>query len=320
MTAPETALEERRVLLIGSPNCGKTLLFNRLTGLQHRVANFPGITVEIASGKLSGHSKVELFDYPGTYSLQAISREERVAVEQFEAALKDPSVAVVLCLVDATRLEKSLYFALQVVRECARAGKPVVILANMADVLEQHGMRIDTEGLGAEIGAPVLCVSARSGLGLDDLDRKIREATTLLLPAPTVPESPDLLLQGTAHQLARRFGPRGDILLRTQNRLDTFFLNSATGGAAFFLVMYLLFQSIFTWAAPAMDGVEALLGWISDRVVPLLGPQLVRDFTADAIFSGLGAFLVFVPQIFVLTFVIGLLEDSGYMARCASSG
>ena len=144
----------RNVLLIGSPNCGKTLLFNRLTGLQHRVANFPGITVEIASGELSGFSGHTLYDYPGTYSLEAISGEEQVAVDQFERALEDPQLGLVLCVIDVTRLEKSLYFALQVVRECRRRGKAVLIVANLIDVLEAHDLTIDLEDLGREIGAP----------------------------------------------------------------------------------------------------------------------------------------------------------------------
>ncbi len=306
-----------KVLLIGSPNCGKTLLFNRLTGLQHRVANFPGITVEIASGSLVGHPGVTLYDYPGTYSLQAISGEEQVAVEQFQSALADPELGLVLCLIDVTRLEKSLYFALQVVRECKRAGKPLLVLANMIDILEQHRIPMDLDGLAADLGAPVLGISARNGAGLEVMDTRVREVLGAQPPAPGDSGDPDLLLRGTAHQLAHKYGPKGDVLLRTQNRLDAFFLHTAFGGVAFFLVMYLLFQSIFTWAAPAMDAVEGALGWLSDLVVPVLGPKLLQDFAADALFSGIGAFLVFVPQIFVLTFVIGLLEDSGYMARAA---
>ncbi len=107
------------------------------------------------------------------------------------------------------------------------------------------------------------------------------------------------------------------MLIRNQTRLDRIFLHSLSGGIAFFFIMYLLFQSIFTWAAPLMDAVEYVLGTVADLIVPLIGNQTARDFTADAVFGGLGAFLVFVPQIFVLTFVIGLLEDSGYMARAA---
>lgn len=307
----------RKILLIGSPNCGKTLLFNRLTGLQQRVANFPGITVEIASGHLSGHSDVDLYDYPGTYSLQAISGEERVAVDQFEMALDQHELGLVLCVIDVTRMEKSLYFALQVIRECRAKGKPVLVLANMIDVLDHHKITVDLDALAKEMGAPVIGISARSGKGLDTLDTRIREQLSLEVVHSSETREADLLLRGTAHQLARKYGPKGDVLLRTQNRLDSFFLHTAFGGIAFFLIMFLLFQSIFTWAAPAMDAVEASLGWMSDRVVPAIGPTLIRDFTADALFSGLGAFLVFVPQIFVLTFVIGLLEDSGYMARAA---
>ena len=135
-------------------------------------------------------------------------------------------------------------------------------------------------------------------------------------PAP-LRAAPGVFGRGPARELARRYGPKGDMLVRTQTRLDSFFLHSVTGGISFFVIMYLLFQSIFTWSAPAMDAVEATLGALADQVVPLIGNQLARDFTADALFSGIGAFLVFVPQIFVLTFVIGLLEDSGYMARAA---
>lgn len=308
-----------KIILIGSPNSGKSLLFNKLTGLHHKVANFPGITVDVGIGRMRAMSDVELVDFPGTYSLQAISAEERVAVDHFERALEDPEVAHVLCVIDATRLEKSLYFTLQVIRDCERHGKPVTVLANMIDVLDNHKLELDVAALAAELETPVLPVSARSGKGLDVVVSHLRASASGATRAPRarLVDSPDVLLRGTAHQLARRFGPKGDILIRTQTRLDGFFLSSLTGGVAFFAIMYLLFQSIFTWSAPAMDAVEAALAAMANLVVPLFGSQLARDFTADALFSGIGAFLVFVPQIFVLTFVIGLLEDSGYLARAA---
>ena len=308
-----------KIILIGSPNSGKSLLFNRLTGLHQKVANFPGITVDVGSGALSGMPGTTLIDFPGTYSLQPISGEEQVAVDYFRRALDDAEVALVLCLVDATRLEKSLYFTLQVIRECARHGKPVVVLANMTDVLDKHHLSIDTEGLARDIGAPVIAISARSGKGLNDLQEQIRRTVGGQLAAVAADgvDTPDAILRGNAHQLARRYGPKGDILIRSQTRLDSFFLHTGLGGVAFLLIMYLLFQSIFTWAAPAMDAVEALLAAVSDRIVPAIGNQTARDFVADALFSGIGAFMVFIPQIFVLTLVIGMLEDSGYMARAA---
>jgi ferrous iron transport protein B len=308
-----------KVLLIGSPNSGKSQLFNRLTGLHHKVANFPGITVDVSLGRLQGLPGMELIDFPGTYSLQAISADERVAVEYFERSLDDADVSHVLCVVDATRLEKSLYFTLQVIRESARHGKKVTVLANMMDVLDSHKLSLDVEQLGVALQAPVLPVSGRSGKGLEAIISALKGegASPDAAMAEQAVEIPDEELRVTAHKLAQRFGTSGDVLIRNQTRLDGFFLHSLTGGLAFFFIMYLLFQSIFTWAAPLMDAVGFVLSTAANWVVPMIGNQMARDFTADALFGGVGAFLVFVPQIFILTFVIGLLEDSGYMARAA---
>lgn len=308
-----------RVILIGSPNSGKSLLFNKLTGLHQKVANFPGITVDVGTGTLSSLPELTLVDFPGTYSLQPISGEEQVAVDYFTRALDDADVTQVLCLVDVTRLEKSLYFTLQVIRECERHGKQVMVLANMMDVLNRHGIEVDLAGLSRELKAPIFPISARSGQGVDAVIEKLRYNSNNGKHGidAGIADTPDELLRGSAHQMARKYGPKGDLLVKSQTRLDSFFLHTGFGGFAFFAIMYLLFQSIFTWAAPAMDAVEGLLGALSDLVVPAIGNSIAKDFTADAIFSGLGAFLVFVPQIFVLTLVIGLLEDSGYMARAA---
>ncbi len=307
-----------RVLLIGSPNSGKSSLFNRLTGLNQRVANFPGITVDVASGPISGLPDVELVDFPGTYSLQPISGEEAVAVEFFQRALTDPDVRHVLCVVDATRLEKSLYFTLQVIRECQQRGKAVTVLGNMADVLQSNDLTLDHAGLSEAVGAPVLMVSARQGIGIDQLLTHLRQRLITQEPVSSRwSETPDALLRGTAHQLAQEFGPRGDVLVRSQLRLDSFFLNTGVGGLAFFCIMFLLFQSIFTWSAPVMDAVEGVVMATGAALVPLIENQLIADFVADALFGGIGAFLVFVPQIFVLTLIIGILEDSGYLARAA---
>jgi ferrous iron transport protein B len=307
-----------KIILIGSPNSGKSLLFNRLTGLSQKVANFPGITVDVGVGRLQALPDKELVDFPGTYSLQAISAEEKVAVEYFESALADPEMEQVLCVIDATRLEKSLLFTLQVIRDCERNCKKVTVLANMIDVLDSHDLELDVEGLSAALHTPVIPISARSGKGVDAVVSELsRPLAVDVEQRAHLVDTPDAILRGEAHSLSRRYGPKGDMLVRTQTRLDNFFLSGFTGGVSFFLIMFLLFQSIFTWSAPAMDAVEAAIGWLADAVVPMVGNQLVRDFTSDALFGGIGAFLVFVPQIFVLTFIIGLLEDSGYMARAA---
>jgi len=310
-----------RIMLIGSPNCGKTLLFNRLTGLRHKVANFPGITVELASGPMSGLSGTTLVDYPGSYSLQPLSRDESVAVDEFKRGLRDPEVSHVICVVDVTRMEKSLYLTLQVIRLARRSGKRVIVAANMIDVLDAHGIELDFEGLSRELDAPVIPISARTGIGIERLLAQLREAPpadgSAVDSVGDIEISADLLVQQAAHGLARRYGPRSDVLVRSQHRLDAFFLHTWFGGLAFFAIMYLLFQSIFTGAAPAMGAVESGIAALADWVVPHLPAGAAADFTSDALFSGVGAFLVFVPQIFVLTLVVGLLEDSGYMARAA---
>ena len=309
----------KKIILIGSPNSGKSLLFNRLTGMHQRVANYPGITVNVASGRLASIPEVVLVDFPGSYSLHAISGEEQVAVNFFSQALEDPDVVQVLCLIDVTRLEKSLYFTLQVIRECERHGKHAVVVANMMDVLERHKISMDLAGLSEEMQAPVLPVSARSGKGLDAVLEQIQQGIANAKEGvnPTIADVPDAVLRGTAHKLAHKYGPKGDLLIKSQARLDGFFLHTALGGLVFFAIMYMMFQSIFTWAAPAMDAIEALIADIAAFIVPLIPNQIARDFVSDALFGGIGAFLVFVPQIFVLTFVIGILEDSGYMARAA---
>ena len=314
------------VLLVGTPNSGKTALFNRLTGLNHRVANYPGITVDLSVGKLAGLPDYDLVDFPGTYSLRPISEEERVAVAHFEQSLSDESVRHVLCVIDATRLEKSLFFCLQVIRACQQVGRAVTVVANMSDILQRHRLTMNASGLSEALGVPVIMASARTGDGLDVVIEALSEPSPPSEPS-TVAQASDVLasegnaadsaLYEWAHRLAEQFGAPSDVLLQSQSRLDRFFLGSLTGGLAFSLVMLVLFQSIFTWSAPAMDAVESAVIGVGVWVLPFLPEGVLRDFTADALFSGIGAFLVFVPQIFVLTFVIGLLEDSGYLARAA---
>ena len=314
------------VLLVGTPNSGKTALFNRLTGLNQRVANYPGITVDLSIGRLAKLPELDLVDFPGTYSLRPISEEERVAVGHFDSSLADPDVRHVLCIVDATRLEKSLFFCLQVVHACQRQGRPVTVVANMGDILRRHGLSIDAEGLSQAIGAPVMVVSARTGEGLDAIISGLQSPPSVAAPQGVADDnsilaseggSADDVLYTEAHRLAAKYGAPADGLLQSQSRLDRFFLGSLSGGLTFSLIMLILFQSIFTWSAPAMDAVEAGVIGLGGWILPLIGDGVLADFVADAVFSGIGAFLVFVPQIFVLTFVIGLLEDSGYLARAA---
>lgn len=315
---PSAPVTKAKVALIGSPNSGKSLLFNRLTGLNQKVANFPGITVDITSGQSLDQNDIEYLDFPGVYSLKAISGEEQIAIQAFIGALEDDLLDTVICVVDTTRLEKGLIFALQVLETCLRYNKPMLLAANMVDVLDQNNMQFDAQGLSEALDVAVVPISAKSGTGLQDLGEALDQARV-----PSKKFESDIIASDEsinhlhAQQLAEKFGPKGDVLIDTQTRLDSFFLHSWYGGLSFFFIMYLLFQSIFTWAAPAMDAVEASIQWLASAVLPLIPDGMASDFTSDALFGGIGAFLVFVPQIFVLTLVVGILEDSGYLARAA---
>lgn len=321
------------VLILGNPNSGKSLLFNRLTGLKQKVANFPGVTVEIRSAVADG---IRFHDFPGVYSLEALTPDERVAVDGFRSAIKDPETRLVLCVLDATRLERSLYLLLQILPLARAARCQVIAVVNVIDELLLHASKVDTQALSQELGCPVIGISAKRGTGLDELKSQIAsivkdspakldaasDAAAAFEEIETSKLRSDLHTnlhanKDRARYLAEKFGPQSDVLLKSQNRLDSFFLSSTGGMLVFFLMMLVLFQAIFSWASPLMDGTEALVEWVGNHVAPLATHEWAQDFLKDAVFGGMGSFLVFVPQIFVLFVIIGLLEDSGYLSRAA---
>ncbi len=304
----------QRILMVGKPNCGKSLLFNQLTGLRQKVANYPGITVEITRGKCD---KFELVDLPGAYSLNGLTRDEVIAVDEIKRSVADDDTSMVLVVLDATRLAQSLVMGLQVQRLAFEHNKPVMFALNFIDEVKRVGETIDTDGLSKALGSPVLALSARSLDGLHEFKQSLlgmagepeRYATTNGTPHAEAAER--------SQELARDFGIQHDIVLKNQNRIDNFMLNNWTGGLIFIAVMFVLFQSIFTLATPLMDGVESFIETLAGGFGAVTTEGVVHDFINDAIFGGFGSFLVFVPQIMVLTLIIGLLEDSGYLARAA---
>lgn len=302
-----------RVLIIGKPNSGKSLLFNRLTGMHQKVANFPGVTVEVSSARVGA---IEYQDFPGLYSFNALTKDEMVAVEKFDEALKDPRVKWVLIVLDATRLERSLVLGLQAMERAREAGRTCIFALNMMDELKSQGLEIRVEDLSQELGAPIIPVSARKRLGIENLVKALESPTKEIRVGADSKIASGSVNQ-RARELCKKYGPNAEVILAGQSRLDRFFLSSYAGGLVFLLIMIFLFQSIFTWSAPLMDFVETsvsgLGSWVSGQV-----PQgIFADFLEQAVFGGLGSFLVFLPQILVLTFIVGVLEDSGYLARAA---
>lgn len=312
------------VLILGNPNSGKTLLFNRLTGMNQKVANFPGVTVEIRSGQSDG---LLFQDFPGTYSLKPLTIDERVAIDGFKSAVLNPKTRAVICVLDATRLERSLYLLLQLVDVAKKTHCPLIAAVNVIDEIVGGQIKMDLNGLSNALGCTVVGVSAKKGSGLSQLKEIYKNLPSRNLENIPSEEAINLeqfnstdeiiRLKSLAHELSKKYGPTNDVLLLSQHRLDNFFLSTWGGPLVFTALMLFLFQSIFSWAAPFMDGIDNLISTSGNFVASNIHSEILADFMKDAVFAGLGSFLVFAPQIFVLFLVIGVLEDSGYLARAA---
>jgi ferrous iron transport protein B len=303
-----------RLGLVGSPNSGKTTLFNALTGLRARVGNYPGVTVERREGDaLVGGARVRVIDLPGIYSLAPLSPDEAVVARVLggEIAEVPPPDGLVLT-VDACTLERSLLL----VAEVLRLGKPVCVALTMVDELRARGGKIDVALLEAALGVPVVGVVGHRGLGLGDLKRLLvhpdRWSRPPLLP-PAEPRERDAWLASVlARVLVTRPGPS-----RATEAIDRIVLHPVAGTLLFATVMVLFFQLIFAWATPAMDAIDAGVGAAGATLRGALPPGLATDFLVDGVISGVGSVIVFLPQIVLLFTLLHLLEDLGYMARAA---
>ena len=310
---------ELRVALVGNPNAGKSTLFNALTGMQQRVANFPGVTVEHAEGTyVHDLAPVRVLDLPGTYSLTPQSPDEVVALDVVQGRARGVAPAdVIVIVVDATNLERHLFFATQVLE----LGRPVVIALNRMDRVAAEGTRIDIPELIHELGAVVIPISASRGGGIERLRHAIARATSL--PAPT----PRIGL-GDETDVERRYGWIAGVVERcvvrlprsprtVSDRVDAVLLHRVWGLLIFLGVLLLAFQAMFTAARPLSDGIESLVGMAASLVVRVLPAGDLRSLIVDGAIGGAGSVLVFLPQIALLFLMIGVLEDSGYMARAA---
>lgn len=307
------ATSKPQILLVGKPNSGKTLLFNQLTGLRQKVANYPGVTVDIKKGS---YKTYEIVDLPGTYSLNSLSYDEVVAIEHIQESIKLDSTRVVVCVLDATRLERSLVLALQVQALAKSHNKAVIFALNFIDEVRRFNHDIDADTLAQRLGSPVAAISAKKLDGLFEFTELLQRVAQRPEDYQVIQTSSDSATSAS-RALAKEFGVNLDLVLKNQNSIDRFLLNNVLGAAVFFVIMFVLFQSIFTLAAPLMDLVEEGIGELGTVVASFVGTGMIADFIHDALFGGVGSFLVFVPQIMILTLIIGLLEDSGYLARAA---
>ena len=308
-----------RVAILGAPNSGKTTLFNALTGHRAKAGNYPGVTVDRREGDLQrrfGADDVRLVDLPGVYSLQPQSEDETVAVRVLEGGFGEPAPDGVVVVVDATTIERGL----PLLAEAAALGLPVCVALTMIDELKARHGEIDPAELEQELGVPVLGVVGNRGLGIDDLGA--------LVSAPWDWTGSPSLSQGAEAKTpedrfawaravlgaCRRQAPEPN---RWTRRLDRFLLHPVIGSAVFLTFVAFFFQAIFTWATPAMDFLSGLMDGLADQVLVALPDTAVTRLVADGVIRGVGAVIVFLPQIVLLFTVILFLEACGYMARAA---
>jgi ferrous iron transport protein B len=322
VAAPQLSLS-----LVGVPNCGKTALFNRLTGSRQKVANYPGVTVERKEGRFVGPRTGRTFrvvDLPGAYSLEPTTLDEAIARDVVLGRhAAEPAPDLLVCVVDATNLRLNL----RLVLELRRLGRPMIVALNMSDVAEQRGYQLDRAALERALGVPVIpTVAVRAG-GESELVAAIdaygvgeralaRERTPLA--APTAPSAAEIeATQREVRRVLTDSGYRVPARLKALARLDAIVLHPVAGPVLLATVLFLMFQAVFSWAKAPQNlintGVQSLSGWLSG-VLPE-GP--LRGLLLDGVIAGTGSVLVFLPQILILFLFILALEDSGYLPRAA---
>jgi ferrous iron transport protein B len=376
------------IALAGNPNSGKSTLFNALTGLRQKVANYPGVTVEKKTGRFRGlHGEsMDLLDLPGTYSLQTRSPDEEVCRDVLLGRCADvPPPDVIICVVDATNLDRNLYLVVQL----AELNIPLVLALNMLDMAERRGIRIDAALLEKELGLPVVPCVASAGVGVPGiklhveagnrhpprfrapmpdaiaqeaelLAQELMEGPELLSPGPAYSEALLLLslddetelcalaprddLASAARDARRRLTEQGidpasaiiearyawihrvcvdavrcpaEHSLTVSDRIDNVLTHRVWGWVALAATFGLMFFCIFTVAGYPMDWINSGADWLAGRVHAALPPGDLRSLVTDGVIPGVGGVVVFLPQILVLFFFLGLLEDTGYMARAA---
>ena len=314
---PGAAAATPVIALVGNPNAGKTSLFNALTGSRQKVGNYPGVTVERKVGRLAlpGGATAELIDLPGTYSLTPRSPDEAVTRDAVLGHLAgERPLDAIVAVADATNLRNHLRFVL----ELRRLGLPMVLALNMIDLAERDGTRIDLAELERLLGLPVVATVAVRRRGLAELG----EAVARVLPAVAVPPvagaAADVrLLQREARVIADAVTLTQGSARRWSQRLDAVALDPRFGPLLLAALLFLMFQAVFAWAEAPMQWLEGLVTAAQGRLTAALPDGALRSLLVDGVLAGVGAVVVFLPQILILFFFILCLEQSGYMVRAA---
>jgi ferrous iron transport protein B len=312
------------VALVGNPNCGKTALFNLLTGARQKVANYAGVTVErkVGTTKLRNGQQVSVIDLPGAYSLTPATPDEQVTLDVIEGrrAGEDAPDAVV-AVVDATNLRMNL----RLVLELKRLGRPMMVALNMADVARAQGLVIDVARLSAELGCPVVETVAVRNDGhaqlLALMERESANTRVLAAPPTTAAHSSSAELQEEVRRILAlvepAVAPDTANAKRFHHRLDAVVMHPVWGLVILAVVLFLIFQAVFSWANVPMDAIKAAMAAVGGWTTAHMADGPLRSLLVDGVIAGLGSVIVFLPQILILFFFILILEDSGYLPRAA---
>jgi ferrous iron transport protein B len=309
------------VALVGNPNCGKTALFNVLTGSRQKVANYAGVTVERKEGSLSTPSglKVRILDLPGAYSLDPLTPDEQVTADVLLGRRAgETSPDFVVCVTDATNLRQNLRLVLSL----KRLGLPMVIALNMTDIARRKGIVIDAVKLAAEFGVPVVETVGVKASGaaalIDVLDKLTAPAQPRQAAVWRTPTAADIAHdQNEVRRILGAVG--GDRLdgITPSDRIDAVVLHPVAGPLILAVILFLVFQAVFAWAQAPMDAIKAGVGMFGEWVNHALPASLLKDLFVNGVLAGVGSVLVFLPQILILFFFILSLEESGYLPRAA---
>lgn len=321
----------KRIAFVGNPNCGKSTLFNRLTGLTQKTSNLPGTTVEASIGHVTiNGEKTELIDLPGIYSLYTQSDDERLVVEHL-AGIGEEKPEALLLVIDASNLRRNLLLYSQV----AELGIPAVCVLTLSDSAKRRGVKIDADALSAELGIPCLFFNPRREKNIEPVKQLLTSFAQPKLIGQETQLSERLKsyweqgkLPGLSEETLRRYIDIEKVIQRTTTKfpvglksitlkLDQFFTHKWLGYALFAMIMMVLFQGVFSLAAKPMEWIESGFQFLTQTIDNVLPAGMITNFITQGLIGGLEGVVVFVPQIFILFFLIGILEDSGYMVRAS---
>ncbi len=321
MNAAVGSAEGVSLSLIGVPNCGKTALFNRLTGSRQKVANYPGVTVERKEGRFVGPTTgrtYRLLDLPGAYSLEPASLDEAIARDVILGRhATEPPPDLLVCVVDATNLRLNL----RLVLELKRLGRPLIVALNMSDLARSRGYHVHREALEQVLGVPVVETVAVQPGGekalVEAIDRYTYVQRIGRIDAPVVSAAEVEATQREVRRILDEIGYRVPARLALLTRLDAVVLHPVGGPLLLAVVLFLMFQAVFSWAEVPMDAIEAGVAKVGEWIGAALSAGPLRSLLIDGVVAGVGSVLVFLPQILILFLFILVLEDSGYLPRAA---